>query len=331
MVARSMSGINMGRACLVTLALLAGCKAERSASEPGPVANMGAPPAANMGAPPAAVEESPPPAAIEETDVAAGEVMDDGAKPAITPDSAGKVTSSRPARPQARPDEPAPAPTPPAAEPDARATAPAADLDPAPTAPAAEPDAPAPHASVEAFYASLPEQAIAFHVPRTAARGQMFTVRLVVQPGQSEADLAIALVAIVADAGPAPGPDEVRTRMTLIADEMQARISSPTLQIVVRGDDRQLVRRDAVTEWVWDVTAPAGGVHHLTLNLYAIPPGRGSGVRVKTFEETLTVEVAFLDDFKETIADHWEWMWTFVLGPIGAVAWRRRRRRHPPA
>ncbi|HWN66097.1 MAG TPA: hypothetical protein VNM90_00590, partial [Haliangium sp.] len=139
------------------------------------------------------------------------------------------------------------------------------------------------------------------------------------------------LVAVVTDAGVAPAPGDIRTRTTRIGDEMQARISSPTLQIVPRGEDRQLVRRDAVTEWVWDVTAPAGGSHRLTLSLYAIPPGRSSGIKVKTFEETLTVEVFWIDEVKDTVADNWEWMWTFVLGPVGALLWRRRQRRHAQA
>jgi hypothetical protein len=185
--------------------------------------------------------------------------------------------------------------------------------------------------SVEAFYASLPEQAIAFHVPRSVQRGEMFAVRLVVQPGQSEAALEAALVDIVTDAGPAPAPGDIRTRTTRVGDEMQASISSPTLQIVPRGENRQLVRRGAVTEWVWDVTANRGGSHRLTLGLYAIPPGRGSGVKVKTFEETLTVNVTFFDEVRDTVANNWEWMWTFVLGPLGALAWRRRQRRHAQA
>lgn len=199
--------------------------------------------------------------------------------------------------------------------------------------PAPEPAAPqaSPQASVEAFYASLPEQAIAFHVPRSVQRGEMFAVRLVVQPGQSEAALERVLVDIVTDAGPAPAPGDIRTRTTRIGDEMQASIASPTLQIVPRGEDRQLVRRDAVTEWVWDVTATTGGSHRLTLSLYAIPQGRSSGIKVKTFEETLTVTVTLIDDIKDTVANNWEWMWTFFLGPIGALAWRRRQRRHAQA
>jgi hypothetical protein len=218
---------------------------------------------------------------------------------------------------------PAPATEPP--DPESGAVRPG----PEPGAPPATSPAPAaPAASVEAFYASLPEQAIAFHVPRAVPRGQLFAVRLVVQPGLSEADLARVLVDIAADAGPAPVPGDVRTRATRVGDEMQARLSSPTLQIVPRGDDRQLVRSDAVTEWVWDVTAAKGGAHQLTLSLYAIPQGRGSGIKVKTFEETLTVEVALIDEIKDTLADNWEWMWTFVLGPLGALMWRRRQRRH---
>lgn len=175
---------------------------------------------------------------------------------------------------------------------------------------------------IEDFYAGLPEEAIAFHAPRAVPRGQVFTVRLVVEPGKSEAEIERVLAEMVRDAG----PGEVRTRTARVGDEMQAHLSSPTLQIVVRGNDTQLVRRSGVTEWAWDVTATTGGKHRLALTLYAIPQGRGSGVKVKTFEETLTVDVGFVDEVKETLSAHWEWLWTAVLGPIGALAWRKRRR-----
>jgi hypothetical protein len=184
------------------------------------------------------------------------------------------------------------------------------------------PPEPDPRAGVEAFYASLSEEAIAFHVPGTVPRGQLFTVRLIVEPGKSGAELERVLVEMARDAG----PGEVRTRTARVGDEMQALLSSPTLQIVVRGNDTQLVRRSGVTEWAWDVTATTGGTHRLALTLYAIPQGRGSGLKVKTFEETLTVKVGFVDEVKETLTEHWEWMWTFVLGPVGALMWRRHRR-----
>jgi hypothetical protein len=208
-----------------------------------------------------------------------------------------------------------PAPAPPAPDP-----APAPEAAPAPApAPEAAPD---PRADVEAFYASLPEEAIAFHVPGTVPRGQVFTVRLIVEPGKSEVEIERVLVEMARDAG----PGEVRTRTVRVGDEMQALLSSPTLQIVVRGNDTQLVRRSGVTEWAWDVTATTGGKHRLALTLYAIPQGRGSGLKVKTFEETLTVQVGFVDEVKEKLSEHWEWLWTFVLGPVGALVWRRRRR-----
>jgi hypothetical protein len=370
MAVRSTRRIQSWRwACLAALALLAGCQS-KSASSPGPAESMGAPaaPEAAIEAAQPAEPETALPADEPETAGKADRVGDERAaavRPAPPPAGAPPPPPERPRSPagdtgQGRTQHPGYAgavpsqqrrrPSTPAVEADGReivtrreGTAPDGPEqtheaheahgtknteEPPPEAP--PPEAPRPQ-SVEEFYASLPEQAIAFHVPRSVQRGEMFAVRLVVQPGQSEAALERALVAIVTDAGPAPAPGDVRTRTTRIGDEMQASISSPTLQIVPRGEDRQLVRRDAVTEWAWDVTANAGGSHRLTLSLYAIPPGRSSGIKVKTFEETLTVEVTFFDGVRDTVADNWEWMWTFVLGPIGALAWRRRQRRHAQA
>lgn len=250
-------------------------------------------------------------------------------------DQAGAPAEPMPAASAPAPGAPAPPIAAPSSEPAPGALAPptaapaseSAPGEPPPPESATAAPVPAPERDVrddiEAFYAGLPEEAIAFHVPAAVPRGQVFAVRLIVEPGKSEAEIERVLVEMARDAG----PGEVRTRTARVGDEMQARLSSPTLQIVVRGNDTQLVRRSGVTEWTWDVTATTGGKHRLALTLYAIPQGRGSGVKVKTFEETLTVEVGFVDEVKETFAAHWEWMWTFVLGPIGALVWRRRRLR----
>lgn len=182
-----------------------------------------------------------------------------------------------------------------------------------------------PYAEIEAFFAGLPQEAIVFHVPRTAPLREAFVVRLVVQPGADAAALKHALVELQ----PGARPGDIHTREAKLAPEMQATLTSPTLQIVARGADTQLVRSGAPTEWSWDVTAPAGGSHRLTLALYAVPRGRGSGIRVKTFDETLVVQVPFLVEIRDVIAENWEWMWTLVVGPLLAVGWRRWRRTHP--
>lgn len=188
-----------------------------------------------------------------------------------------------------------------------------------------EPAADDPYAEVEAFFASLPEEAIVFHVPRSAPLREAFVVRLVVQPGAD----AAALKEVLVEAQPEARPGDIHTREAKLAPEMQATLTSATLSIKARGAETQLVRRDAPTEWSWDVTAPAGGSHRLTLALYAVPRGRASGIKVKTFDETLVVKVPFLVEAKDVLAENWEWMWTLVVGPLLAVGWRRWRRTHP--
>jgi len=117
------------------------------------------------------------------------------------------------------------------------------------------------------------------------------------------------------------------TRTAKLADEMRASLTSPTLAITPVGVETQLLRRSAPTEWRWNVVATTGGAHILHLALYAIPPGRASGVQVQTFSESLQVHVPFTAQIGQTLSDNWEWMWTFIIGPIGALAWRRYGRR----
>ena len=238
------------------LVLLAGCRNE-SASAPQDVA-------------PAASAPSEP--GVQ----AAGErvMPESGAPPPVTPEPGTPPVTPEPGTPPVTPEPGTPPVTP---EPTGVASGPSTDAagkmpgsgttpvvppprssdlqvtTTLPPEPAPERD---PRDDVEAFYAGLPEEAIAFHVPATVPRGQLFTVRLVVEPGKSEAEIARVLVEMARDAG----PGEVRTRTARVGDEMQALLSSPTLQIITHGNDTQLVRRSGVTEWAWDVTATTGGL-----------------------------------------------------------------------
>lgn len=356
---RSLSTCGSALALLAVLGLLA-CARKEAAAPPSPGASATAPRSGMGDSPePAPAPEATDVASAPGTDTAGKTPPEPGKTPPETgtapepgktrpptrpaprpasdtrpstrpPRSSDQAATTAPSPERDKPVQPAPPPPP---RPDGPAPPPPRD-DPAPPPPppddlpvtatlAPEPaPAPDPRADVEAFYAGLPEESIAFHVPATVPRGQLFTVRLIVEPGKSEAEIERVLVEMARDAG----PGEVRTRTARVGDEMQALLSSPTLQIVTRGNDTQLVRRSGVTEWAWDVTATTGGTHRLALTLYAIPQGRGSGLKVKTFEETLAVEVGFADEIKETLSEHWEWMWTFVLGPVGALVWRRHRR-----
>ncbi len=183
----------------------------------------------------------------------------------------------------------------------------------------------------EAFYAALSDEAIAFHVPKRASIDQVFRVSLLVHPGHSEQALAGALAARIQPSpdGPTPTAADIDTRSAKLSDEMQATLtsSSTEVNIVPQGADTQLVRRQVATEWHWDVTAKEGGSHQLTLSLYAIPQGRRSGIKIRTFQETLHVDVPTLVQLQRTVSDHWEWMWTFIAGPTLALLWRQRRRR----
>ncbi|WP_428262014.1 hypothetical protein [Haliangium sp.] len=218
-------------------------------------------------------------------------------------------------------DDPAPEAPPPVPD---GTTAAAPDPAPSPSPVAEQPDANA--GPVESFLAGLSEEAIAFHVPDKAIQDQLFSVHLLVHPGRSETELAVTLSQAL-DAG---RPADVHTRRTKLGEEMRARLTSPTLTITPRGDETQLVREAVETRWQWDVIATTGGSHKLTLSLYAIPQGRSSGVEVKTFEETLEVEVPLTARISDTVSNNWEWMWTFILGPVVALLWRRRHRHHHP-
>lgn len=187
----------------------------------------------------------------------------------------------------------------------------------------------APPFDIDAYLASLPEGAIAFNAPETIEVETPVRLRLVVQPGVSEPQIAVehAASATPSEQGP------VQTATTLLAPELEARLVSSTLQVVALDPERQSVSASLPTEWRWDITAKQGGEQALALSLFAIPPDQGSPRRVKTFERAIQVQVPFGKRVAGLVGNNLEWLWTLIVAPVGGwlyARWRRRRQEGSP-
>lgn len=192
------------------------------------------------------------------------------------------------------------------------------------------PAEPSPSFDVDSFVEELPEEAIVFNVPAEVLIDSVTQVRLLIQPGQDEA----ALQARFEAGRGALQTGELSTEAVKTSDEMGASLVSSGLDVTAMRPERQLLSRREPTEWLWEIRAREGGRQVLTLTLYAIPPGRSSGRTLRVMEREMQVFVPPSTQAVAMIQDNWEWMWTFLLAPLGGWWLTRKRRREdapPPA
>ncbi|MCB9766304.1 MAG: hypothetical protein H6739_41395 [Alphaproteobacteria bacterium] len=175
---------------------------------------------------------------------------------------------------------------------------------------------------IDAFIESLPDEAIVFNVPEQVDYGSLTQVRLIIQPGVAEAELVARFERERGEAQ--TGGTESLAVPT--SEEMGATLVSSGLEITALRPERQFLSRREPTEWLWDVRAINGGPHTLVLTLYAIPPGRSSGRTIEVYERRMEVVVPVTDQVLGAVEANWEWLWTFLLAPVGGWLLARRRR-----
>ncbi|MCB9792449.1 MAG: hypothetical protein H6741_06940 [Alphaproteobacteria bacterium] len=176
---------------------------------------------------------------------------------------------------------------------------------------------------VDAFIDGLPDEAIVFNVPAEVLIDSVTQVRLLIHPGVEGEALQARFEA--ERGGLQTGA--VSQASVPTSEEMGASLVSSGLSVTALRPERQLLSLREPTEWLWEVRANEGGQHALTLTLYAIPPGRSSGRTLEVFERQMTVTVPAGQQALGMVQDNWEWMWTFLLAPLGGWWLHRKRQR----
>jgi len=211
-----------------------------------------------------------------------------------------------------------------------RESAPSAEptLSPTSTRPTvtAQPAQPAPGDSseVEDVLESLELVNVAFNAPRTMHLNEPVVIQLVLSGGRTIEQLQEELTALGEQEG-----EQIRA-----SDTMEAQLTGPGFDIAPVTPEIQLVSKEAVTEWQWEVEPTKTGERRLHLALSALIDlgGKDRTYTVRTFERTLVVKVTFGERLQTFIGDNWQWLWTALLIPIvGLVLRWRQRRKLPPS
>jgi hypothetical protein len=191
---------------------------------------------------------------------------------------------------------------------------------PARTAPPPTRTAPAPSHSlfdaIDAAVATLQQASIAFNAPKTLELAQTEQIQLLLDLNQPPEALGLALTSEGAR----------RSSQVGVAARMEARLTGEQFQITATTPEEQLISSKGPTEWRWDIRPKATGPQELHLTLTALFDVEGKPGRrhIRTFDETIEVEVTLVDQVSGFLEKNWQWLWTAILVPVGFYFWKRR-------
>jgi hypothetical protein len=163
---------------------------------------------------------------------------------------------------------------------------------------------------------------VAFNAPRTMHLNDPVVIQLLLSGGQTIEQLQEELTALGEQEG-----EQIRA-----SDAMEAQLTGAGFDIAPVTPAVQLVSKEAVTEWKWEVEPTKTGERrlHLTLSALIDLDGRDRTYTVRTFERTLDVNVTFGERLETFVSDNWQWLWTALLIPIVGLGLRWRQQRKVP-
>jgi prepilin-type N-terminal cleavage/methylation domain-containing protein len=120
----------------------------------------------------------------------------------------------------------------------------------------------------------------------------------------------------------------VRGHTIKIADVMEAHLSSNDFDIVPISPETQAISQRETTEWYWDIKPKDFGKLplHLSVNVKVTVDGQERTRAIRTFNETVYVEVARTRSALIFLRNNWQWLWTTILVPVAGWLWHRKRK-----
>lgn len=164
---------------------------------------------------------------------------------------------------------------------------------------------------------------IAFNAPQTLNLSDTTQIQLLLSLKKSVEELKRE----VTSAGSVEGAS------VKVANRMEARLSGPNFQITAITDEEQAIGANDTVEWKWEIKPLATGRQNLHLTLTAIFKVDGAITRrsIRTFDNTIQVEVTGRQMVLDFIKKNWQWLWAAVLVPLGGWLWKRRKSKETSA
>jgi hypothetical protein len=176
--------------------------------------------------------------------------------------------------------------------------------------------------TIDSLIAGLRLANVAFNAPTTMRLDRPMVIQLLLSGKQPIRELKQKLTALGEQEGA-----QIRA-----SDAMEADLAGAGFDIVPVTPTVQLVSRDEMTEWQWEVTPTEAGDRRLHLTLSALID-LGSSEKpytVRTFQRTLVVNVPLRVRLETFVDENWQWLWTALVVPVGLFLLQRHRRGKVP-
>ncbi len=156
---------------------------------------------------------------------------------------------------------------------------------------------------------------IAFNTPQKIRLEEPKIIELVLSPTQSIEELQSSL----------ESQGQIESAEIRISNRMVAHLSGTGFKIeaLIEEEEEQLISSEQ-TQWKWEVTPTKSGSQNLHLTLFAIinVSGQEGKYRIKTFSETIEVEVSVGQHVSTFVSGNWEWLWASILVPTAPFLWK---------
>jgi hypothetical protein len=165
---------------------------------------------------------------------------------------------------------------------------------------------------------------LAHNAPSAMTLNMPVSLRLAVDPSGGNPEDALAGL-----------PGGVRTGQAELTPQVTASLYGSGFDIRALKPARQVLAKDAVSTWEWEVTPREAGAHTLYLEVFAHPGGGEAAASVKTYEDKIDVKVTIASEalhFVQTVQPLAGFLAAGVslaLAAIGFFANRGRKRVTP--
>jgi hypothetical protein len=177
---------------------------------------------------------------------------------------------------------------------------------------------------LDTLLSSLDPGQIAFGAPGRMGYGETKTVTLLLSKIKSISELEQSLA----------GSEIVQGHTVKVADVMEAHLTGMDFDIVPTTPEVQSISGRETTEWSWQVKPKEFGRLPLRLSLNAkfVVDDKEQTHTIRTFEETITVTVAWPRSVLVFLRHNWQWLCTAILIPvaiwIGRRVWKSKKKKH---
>jgi hypothetical protein len=127
----------------------------------------------------------------------------------------------------------------------------------------------------------------------------------------------------------------VRGHTIKVADIMEAHLSGNDFKILLVTPEVQAISGRETTVWKWEIEPKSFGrlPLHLSVNAKIMLDGQERTRVIRTFDETVYVEVAWPQSVLIFARNHWQWICTFLLLPVigfvvNRIFGKAKQRRH---